>query len=128
MGYRKGRNFEYFVKKLLESQGWFVRRSYASKGIFDLLAFKDGVKWGIQCKDLKANNKSYLAPKERDALLSYHIDPQIPYQFVSWNKQYRMPLLELLNDTFQVVHCFKISDDVIGWRILSEGIWKDLYV
>lgn len=128
MGYRKGRNFEYEVKKYLESLGWFVRRSYASKGIFDLIAYKDGEKWGIQCKDLKQKNKSYLPPKERDALITYHIDPQVPYEFVSWSKKYQMPLLELLNDTFQVIHAYKTESGIIGWRRIYDSNWANFIV
>ena len=56
----------------LREQGWIVKRAYASKGIFDLIAYKDDVKWGIQCKSLSANkNRAYLSPKENKELIEY---------------------------------------------------------
>jgi len=36
--YESGRAFEYRVKRHLESKGYYVVRSYASKGTFDLVA------------------------------------------------------------------------------------------
>ena len=38
MNYRKGRNREYQVKRRLEKLDYYVVRSYASKGIWDLIA------------------------------------------------------------------------------------------
>jgi hypothetical protein len=38
--YIAGRRFEYSVKKQLEKEGYFVIRASASKGLFDLIAFK----------------------------------------------------------------------------------------
>jgi Holliday junction resolvase len=38
--YRKGANFEYRVKHFLEKLGYHVKRSYASKGCYDLFAVK----------------------------------------------------------------------------------------
>ncbi len=39
-GYRKGRAFEYTIKKLFENAGYSVTRSASSKGIWDLTAVK----------------------------------------------------------------------------------------
>ena len=36
--YVSGRNFEYRIAKWLKDRGYYVVRSYASKGIFDLVA------------------------------------------------------------------------------------------
>jgi Holliday junction resolvase len=121
--YRKGRQFEYEVKRFLENDGWFVRRAYASKGIFDLLAYKDGAKWGIQCKSLAKNpNRLYLPKKEDEELKSYAVNPTIPYEFVQYHKSYRMPVLEKLEDVFQVIHAYNTFPN-IGWRKLVNNEW-----
>jgi len=54
MSYQKGRNFENYIKDKLERKGYFVVRSAASKGVYDLIAIKNGVVYGIQCKAGKA--------------------------------------------------------------------------
>ena len=48
--YRKGRDFEYAVKKNLEKHGYLVMRSPASKTPADLWAIKDGEALFVQCK------------------------------------------------------------------------------
>jgi Holliday junction resolvase len=74
--YKKGRAFEYRVKKHFEELGYYVIRSYASKGAQDLTAIKqieiedDDGKGSticsevllIQCKNLKVERK--LSQKE----------------------------------------------------------------
>lgn len=83
--YKRGRAFEYRVKKHFEKQGYYVVRKYASKGAEDLIAIKsmilqrihttDGqvipVKTAsevllIQCKNLKVEKK--LDKKEAQRL------------------------------------------------------------
>ena len=44
--YKTGRDFEYKIRDYLKERGWIVKRAYASKGIFDLLAWKDEMRWG----------------------------------------------------------------------------------
>ena len=48
--YKKGRQFEYVVKKKFEKRGYYVVRSAGSHGVFDLIAIKKGEVLGIQCK------------------------------------------------------------------------------
>ena len=48
--YKKGRLFEYKVKKEFEKRGYYVVRSAGSKGVFDLIAIGNGEVLGIQCK------------------------------------------------------------------------------
>jgi Holliday junction resolvase len=71
--YKRGRNFEYRVKKHFERNGYYVVRNYASKGAEDLIAMKSielvspGNSIGnaaifsevflIQCKNLKVEKK-----------------------------------------------------------------------
>ena len=75
--YKRGRNFEYRVKKHFENQGYYVVRMYASKGAADLIAIKRY--WTfvdkktvaevllIQCKNLKVERK--LSKTERNNLI-----------------------------------------------------------
>jgi len=48
--YVRGRSGEYWVKGLLEDQGYFVIRSAASHTPIDLLAARDGVRLAVQVK------------------------------------------------------------------------------
>ena len=73
--YKRGRQFEYRVKKYYEKLGYYVKRSYASKGAEDLIAIKaiDAKVWPfvstvllIQCKNLKVEKK--LSKLETDNL------------------------------------------------------------
>lgn len=70
--YKRGRAFEYRVKKHFERMGYYVKRSYASKGAEDLIAIKsvDLAKLStvllIQCKNLKVEKS--LSKTEQDNL------------------------------------------------------------
>jgi Holliday junction resolvase len=84
--YQKGRQFEYRVKKYFEGLGYYVKRSYASKGAEDLIAIKASkvgyynentkksvMAWMsevllIQCKNLKVERK--LSQREVNNLLA----------------------------------------------------------
>lgn len=54
ISYKKGQNFESYIKRKLEKHGYFVVRSAGSKGVFDLIAFPPddyiSKPLGIQCK------------------------------------------------------------------------------
>ena len=74
--YQRGRAFEYRVKYHLEKLGYYVVRSYASKGLFDLIAAPpyppfEIYMWPqsnfallVQCK-----TNGYIPPAERSALV-----------------------------------------------------------
>lgn len=127
--YKHGRKFEYEVQKYLRDKGFNVRRAYASKGIFDLIAHKiiTQERFGIQVKSLRTyNNKLYLKPDEKKVLEQYSIKPEIPYEFVSWSKKYNFPLIELLQERFTVIHAYNMFPG-IGWRYCIRGEWKPLY-
>lgn len=64
MSYAKGRNFEYYIKQKLEKDGCFVIRSAGSHGVFDLIAIKNGIAWGIQCK-----KGGYISKAEKDNII-----------------------------------------------------------
>jgi len=74
--YKKGRAFEYRVRNYYEKLGYYVRRSYASKGIEDLIAIKarDCITSEvllIQCK----HNQKYvpLSKKEKSNLIKLSV-------------------------------------------------------
>ena len=48
--YKKGRDFEYLITRKLRDKGYYVCRAAGSRGEFDLLAVKNGIPLGIQCK------------------------------------------------------------------------------
>jgi len=77
--YKKGRSFEYRVANHFRNLGYYVKRSYASKGVEDLIAIRrapvDAVGHVcmirsevllIQCKNLEVERK--LSKKEIDGL------------------------------------------------------------
>lgn len=75
--YKRGRQFEYRVKKHFEKKGYYVVRKYASQGAEDLIALKVIYLNGhsavyvtecllIQCKNLKVEKK--LSKKDADRL------------------------------------------------------------
>jgi Holliday junction resolvase len=124
--YNAGRDFEYKVMTELREQGWIVKRAYASKGIFDLIAYKDDVKWGIQCKSLSANkNRAYLSPKENKELIEYSKNPSEVYEFVQWSKPHHCPVMRELKEVFTVVHCYNTFPGM-KWIACFKGHWAEL--
>jgi len=125
--YNAGRDFEYKVMAYLREQGWIVKRAYASKGMFDLLAYKDGLMWGIQAKSLSSNkNRKYLTPKENKELCEYAISPTEEYEFIQWRQSHRCPVLTILKEQFTVIHVYNLFPG-FGWRICNDkGEWNDL--
>jgi Holliday junction resolvase len=59
--YKRGRNFEYRVKKHFERNGYYVVRKYASKGAEDLIAIK---KAGTDLLDYQKNELKYVTLSE----------------------------------------------------------------
>ena len=48
--YEKGKNFEDYIARKLRGRGALAVRSAGSKGVYDIVAFKDDKAYGIQCK------------------------------------------------------------------------------
>lgn len=70
--YKRGRNFEYRVKRFFENRGYWVIRSYASKGAADLHCIKPMPHIGsevihVQCKGYSLKR---LPEIERRALIT----------------------------------------------------------
>jgi len=80
MSYRKGYRFEREIFNLFQSAGYFTVRSAGSHGIFDIIAIKNGVIFGIQCK---YNN--HISKREelamRMAYKQFGIIPLYAYRF-----------------------------------------------
>ena len=62
--YVKGRNFEYRVQNYLRKKGYYVIRSYGSKGLYDLIA----VPPKGQTLMIQAKSNGYIKPLERKSL------------------------------------------------------------
>lgn len=65
--YRKGARGEYMAMAHLQLRGWYVTRSYASKGPWDLLALKRGEQ--PLMVQVKAGASDYMRPSARAELL-----------------------------------------------------------
>ncbi len=63
MSYRKGRKFEWKVKRVLETKGWFTVRAARSKPL-DLIALKNGSILLIECK-----YSSRLSQKDKSKMI-----------------------------------------------------------
>ena len=66
--YKKGRQFEYSIKKALEEAGFYVARSAGSHSLVDLVSFSEKFILLIQCK--KAHN---ISQNQAEKLLSQMI-------------------------------------------------------
>lgn len=72
--YRRGRSFEYLLKKDLESQGWTVTRASGSRGCYDLIALRENEQGEpqvalFQCKVCKTDKVNPLIKQVRKTLL-----------------------------------------------------------
>ena len=65
--YAKGRAFEYRIKKLYESAGWFVVRAAGSKGVADLVAIAPG---GTPVHFIQCKAHGTLPGQERERLIT----------------------------------------------------------
>lgn len=63
MSYRKGRKFEWQVRRMLETKGWFTVRAARSKPL-DLIALKNGSILLIECK-----YSSRLSQKDKSKMI-----------------------------------------------------------
>jgi len=82
--YKKGRRWEWKVKKQWEKEGFLVYRSAGSKGAADLIAIKDGQVWLIQ---VQVNRKPSHQKIQRllDEALTYGAFPVV----VVWDSKKR---------------------------------------
>lgn len=90
--YRKGYRFEHRVKKYLEKHGMYVVRSAKSHGVFDLVAVKNGVVYGIQCK-----YDGRIDKNTRNAMLELHKKHKI-IPILAYSRNRKLMLVDLRYD------------------------------
>lgn len=102
--YKRGRNFEYRVKKHFEKKGYYVVRKYASKGAEDLIALKvinlpndhSAVYVTecllIQCKNLKVEKKLKREDAERLIALAKQVGGT---PLLAFNRDHRLIITEV---------------------------------
>ena len=70
--YKIGRNFEYRVQNYLRKIGYYVVRSYASKGLYDLIAipnkFISEYKYPKKPLLIQCKSNGYVKPSELENL------------------------------------------------------------
>ena len=68
--YEIGRRFEYRVQNWFRKHGYYVSRSFASKGLVDLLVIPPFVKvgWHNIALGIQAKKNGYVPPEERKTL------------------------------------------------------------
>lgn len=90
--YISGRNFEYRVKKYLESKDYFVLRSAGSHSMVDLLAIHRVFGWVlfIQCKHGKSNMDK--KSKQRLYNISKYIDGDRGVGIIASNEKGKIKL------------------------------------
>jgi len=80
MSYRKGYKFEREIFNIFQSAGYYVIRSAGSHGVFDIIAIKNGITFGIQCKyNNHLNKREEIAMKT--AYKQFGIIPLYAYRF-----------------------------------------------
>jgi len=80
MSYRKGYKFEREIFNIFQSAGYYCIRSAGSHGVFDIVAIKDGITFGIQCKyNNHITTRELIAMK--NAYKQYGIIPLYAYRF-----------------------------------------------
>lgn len=126
--YSQGRLVEYKVRDYLTERGWNVTRSYGSKGVYDLIAEKNGWRLGIQVKGLSSKNKSYLTPKDRLALnqeLDVQNQPDTYYKMYVWRGLKQPPKEVLFDYPIDVIHVYKDGPKMVWKKLIEKDVWVD---
>lgn len=89
--YVRGRQFEYRVQNFLRKLGYYVNRSYASKGMLDLIAIPPAAKVGFynQTLGIQAKLNGYVKPTERESLESCKDKWQMTI-LIAWNEKHKL--------------------------------------
>jgi Holliday junction resolvase len=80
-----GTNFEHRVIHLLRKKGFYTVRAGSSLGTFDILAVKDGIAFGFQCKYSK-NGKLYVPKVELENMINEAMKNKF-YAILVYNKK-----------------------------------------
>ncbi len=89
--YEIGRRFEYRVQNYLRKLGYYVIRSYASKGMLDLIAIPPAAKVGFynQTLGIQAKANGYVKPTERESLESCKDKWQMTI-LIAWSEKHKL--------------------------------------
>ena len=97
--YAKGRAFEYRVQNHLRKKGYYVIRSYGSKGLYDLIAIPPSNDKNIQNYPLMIQCKTngYIKPVERESLKSNRYKWQ-GWQIIAVNENHKITFKSLAGE------------------------------
>jgi hypothetical protein len=90
--YKKGRRYERKTRQILEKQGYYVTRSAASKGAFDLIAIKED---SIKLLQIKAGSSPF-SKSEREFFLSIPVPKICSKELWSWHPM-KKPVIKIFN-------------------------------
>lgn len=102
--YIKGRSFEYRIVAYLRNRGYYVQRSYGSKGVFDILAIppkKHGNNRSLAIQAKNQKGKLYITPAER-------------LQLAKASREYNA----------HVCICFN-ENGRLKWKLVYPYLWED---
>jgi len=80
-----GTNFEHRVIYLLRKKGFYTVRAGSSLGAFDILAVKDGIAFGFQCK-YSRDGKLYVPKVELENMVNEAMKNKF-YAILVYNKK-----------------------------------------
>lgn len=132
-GYKKGRKFEYDIIHRLKSNGWETHRSYASKGIFDIIAKHPKYPtMGIQAKNIKQGD--YLKPEEKTRLEGY-FGNKVDYEMNEWDMSKHSVRTINVGPIASILHVFREKGrlkttwrkfDGVKWVTINNNLWTDI--
>lgn len=92
--YKKGRRNENKTRKLLEANDYYITRSGASKGLWDLIGYKRGGKnW--RCIQVKSNGPP--RPEEMRAIEEERVPPNTTKEIWIWYDYIREPTITIVD-------------------------------
>ena len=123
--YKKGANYEYMVQNKLRSHMYECFRAYASRGVYDLIAQKNGITLGIQVKNLSQKNKAYLTPKDRLSLNS-QLGKTDDYVLLRWDMSKHAAVEKTFPPINHIVHAYKDDKGKMVFKeLVDEDTWID---
>jgi Holliday junction resolvase len=122
--YKKGANYEYTVQNRLRVLGYLCYRAYASRGVFDLIAQKNGITLGVQVKSLSQTNKAYLTPKDRLSLNS-QLNKEEEYVLLRWDMTKHAAVEKTFPPITKIIHAYKDGKSMKFKELVGEDSWID---
>jgi Holliday junction resolvase len=108
--YEIGRRFEYRVQNFFRKHGYYVQRSYASKGLVDLIAVPPFIKlgWFNITLGIQAKKNGYVPPDERKTLEECNSKWQMMI-LIAWSDKQRKLRFRTVNGEEIPANSFKIK-------------------